>query len=155
MFHGGETADEDGLDLGMGLLFGLLALPGVFSSLFLADKYGSLFQVLRGDLDFDPYSASLPDEYFFIALSMAVTAAVAVWKWDSLLPDRRDYINLAPLPISSYSFLGANIFALLLLVGALAIDVNIASIALFPLVVCGSHSSFSYFAIFLGAHLEL
>ena len=153
MFHGGETADEDGLDLGMGLLFGLLALPGVFSSLFLADKYGSLFQVLRGDLDFDPYSASLPDEYFFIALSMVVTAAVAIWKWDSLLPDRRDYINLAPLPIASYSFLGANIFALLLLVGAMAVDVNIASIGLFPLVVCGSHSSLTYFAIFLGAHL--
>jgi hypothetical protein len=153
MFHGGETADEDGLDLGFGLLFGLLALPGVFSSLFLADKYGSLFQVLRGDLDFDPYAASLPDEYFFIALSMVVTAAVAVWKWDSLLPDRRDYINLAPLPISSYSFLGANTFALLLLVGTLAIDVNIASIVLFPLVVCGSHSSLTYFAIFLGAHL--
>jgi len=153
MFLGGDAAEEDGVDFGVGILLGLLALPGVFTSLFLADKYGSLFQVLRGDLDFDPYAASLPDEYFFIALSMVVTAAVAVWKWDSLLPDRRDYTNLAPLPIPSRSFLIANLVALLFLTGVLSLDVNVASTALFPLVVCGSHSSFGYFATFLGAHL--
>src|ERR1700691_2825930 len=128
MIHGGETADEDGLDLGMGLLFGLLALPGVFASLFLADKYGSLFQLIRGDRDFDPYTASLPDEYFFIALSMVVTAAVVVWKWDSLLPDRRDYVNLAPLPMRSRTFLMANLLALLFLTAVLSLDVNAASV---------------------------
>lgn len=154
MFHGGDASDEDGVDFGLGILLGLLALPGVFTSLFLADKYGSLFQVLRGDRDFDPYAASLPDEYFFIALSMAVTAAIAVWKWDSLLPDRRDYVNLAPLPISSHRFLIANLIALLFLTGVLSLDVNVASSALFPLVVSGSHSSFGYFATFLSAHLS-
>jgi hypothetical protein len=153
MFHGGDTSGGDGVDFGIGILLGLLALPGVFSSLFLADKYGSLFQVLRGDLDFDPYAASLPDEYFFITLSMAVTAAVAVWKWDSLLPDRRDYTNLAPLPIPSHRFFAANLLALLFLAALLSFDVNIASTVLFPLVVCGSHSSFSYFATFFAAHL--
>jgi hypothetical protein len=154
VFLGGDAAEEDGVDFGVGILLGLLALPGVFTSLFLADKYGSLFQVLRGDLDFDPYAASLPDEYFFIALSMAVTAAVAVWKWDSLLPDSRDYTNLAPLPIPGHHFLIANLFAVLVLTGVLSLDVNAASTALFPLVVCGSHSSFGYFATFLGAHLS-
>jgi hypothetical protein len=154
IFHGGDASEEDGVDFGVGILLGLLALPGVFSSLFLADKYGSLFQVLRGDLDFDPYAASLPDEYFFIALSMVVTAAVVVWKWDSLLPDRRDYANLAPLPIPGHRFLVANLLALLFLTGVLSLDVNVASIALFPLVVCGSHSSFGYFATFLRAHLS-
>jgi len=52
IFHGGDASEEDGVDFGVGILLGLLALPGAFSSLFLADKYGSLFQVLRGDLDF-------------------------------------------------------------------------------------------------------
>jgi hypothetical protein len=154
MLLGGESSGEDGVDFGVGMLLGLLALPGVFTSLFLADKYGSLFQVLRGDVDFDPYAASLPDEYFFIALSMVVTAALAVWKWDSLLPDRRDYANLAPLPISSHRFLIANLLALLFLTAVLALDVNAASTVLFPLVVCGSHSSFAYFATFLSAHLS-
>lgn len=134
------------------MVLGLLALPGIFASLFLIDKYGSLFQVIRGDLDFDPYIASLPDEYFFIVLSMVVTASVAVWKWDSLLPDRRDYNNLAPLPVRSRSFFLANLLALLLLTAILSLDVNAASIVLFPLVVCGSRTSFAYFARFLGAH---
>jgi hypothetical protein len=153
MFHGGETSEADGVEFGFGAVLGLLALPGVFASLFLADKYGSLFQVLRGDFDFDPYVASLPDEYFFIVLSMVVTASVAVWKWDNLLPDRRDYANLAPLPIHSRRFFSANLLALLFLTAIISLDVNAASIALFPLVVCGSRSSFSYFAVFLGAHL--
>lgn len=152
IFHGGETSEADGVDFGIGVVLGLLALPGIFASLFLIDKYGSLFQLIRGDLDFDPYAASLPDEYFFIVLSMVVTASVAVWKWDSLLPDRRDYNNLAPLPIRSRSFFLANLLALLLLAAILSLDVNAASIVLFPLVVCGSRASFGYFARFLGAH---
>ena len=152
IFQGGENSDADGVDLGIGVVLGLLALPGIFASLFLIDKYGSLFQVIRGDLDFDPYTASLPDEYFFIVLSMVVTASVAVWKWDSLLPDRRDYNNLAPLPIRSRSFFLANLLALLLLTAILSLDVNAASIVLFPVVVCGSRTSFAYFARFLGAH---
>jgi hypothetical protein len=140
------------VDFGFGIALGLLALPGVFASIFLVDKYGSLFQFIRGDLDFDPYIASLPDEYFFIALSMVVTASVAVWKWDSLLPGRRDYNNLAPLPIRSRSFFLANLLALLFLAAILSLDVNAASIVLFPLVVCGSRASFTYFARFFGAH---
>ena len=153
MFHGGESSQADSVEFGFGAVLGLLALPGVFASLFLADKYGSLFQVLRGDVDFDPYVASLPDEYFFIALSMVVTASVAVWKWDSLMPDRRDYANLAPLPIHSRRFFAANLVALLFWATIVSLDVNAASVALFPLVVCGSHSSISYYAVFLEAHL--
>lgn len=153
MFHGGETSEADGVGFGLAAVLGLLALPGVFASLFLADKYGSLFQVLRGDLDFDPYAASLPDEYFFIALSMVVTASVVVWKWDSLMPDRRDYANLAPLPIHSRRFFAANLVALLFLATIVSLDVNVASAALYPLVVCGSRSSIGYYAVFLGSHV--
>ncbi|MGA8408166.1 MAG: hypothetical protein WB680_13390 [Candidatus Acidiferrales bacterium] len=153
MFHGGESSEVDGVEFGFGAVLGLLALPGVFASLFLADKYGSLFQVLRGDVDFDPYVASLPDEYFFIVLAMVVTASVVVWKWDSLMPDGRDYANLAPLPLHRRRFFTANLLALLLLTTIISLDVNAASAALFPLVVCGSRSSFNYFAVFLGAHL--
>ena len=152
VFHGGDTSEADGVDFGIAAILGLLALPGVFASLFLADKYGSLFQFIRGDRDFDPYAASLPDEYFFIALSMVVSAAVAVWKWDSLFPDRRDYVNLAALPIRSRNFLAANLLALLFLTAVLSLDLNAASVVLFPMVVCGSQASFIYFARFLGAH---
>ena len=61
----------------------------------------------------DPLLVALPDEYFFIVLSMTVTGAVAVWRWDAIFPDRRDYMNwfrcpslrgLFSSPISSQYF---------------------------------------------------
>jgi hypothetical protein len=152
ILHGGERSNSGDVDLGFGVVLGMLALPGVLASLFLMDKYGSLFQVLRGELNFDPYAASLPDEYFFIVLSMVVSASVAVWKWDSLFPDRRDYNNLAPLPIGRRSFLLANLCALAILTVILSIDVNAASTLLFPAVVANSRSSFSFYVRFLAAH---
>jgi hypothetical protein len=153
IFYGGDTAQEDELDLGVGVALGLLALPGVLVSFFLIDKYGSLFQVILGIKDFDPYAASMPDEYFFIALSMVVTASVVVWKWDSLLPDRRDYANLAPLPIHNRTFFAANLLALTFVTTIMSLDVNAASMVAFPLVVTGSRSSFSYYTVFLAAHV--
>ena len=127
--HGGGESGE--LDFGIGAMLALLAVPGAFASV----------------------AASRSDEYFFIVLAMVATGAVAVWKWDALIPDRRDYLNLAPLPIPAKHILYANLAALLLVAAALGFDVNAASSVLFPLVALGSHSSFGYMAIFFATHL--
>ncbi|MHB8755993.1 MAG: hypothetical protein ACYC92_13715 [Candidatus Acidiferrales bacterium] len=127
--HGGGDSGE--LDFGIGAMLALLAVPGAFAS----------------------FAASPADEYFFIVLAMVATGAVAIWKWDALIPDRRDYVNLAPLPIPPKHFLYANLAALLLLAAALGVDVNAASSVLFPLFAVGSHSSFGYIAIFFASHL--
>jgi len=103
IFRGGGDSDAEGLDLGVGLVLTLLAMPGGFVSLLLLNKYGTFLQWLRGATNVDPLLVVLPDEYFFIVLSMTVTGAVAVWRWDAIFPDRRDYMNLAPLPISTRS----------------------------------------------------
>jgi hypothetical protein len=149
----GENSEPGELDLGLGAILGLLAAPGAFASIILADKYGSLFRFLRGEGKVDVYAASLPDEYFFIVLAMVVTGAVAIWKWDVLIPDHRDYSNLAPLPIRAGHIFSANFLALLLLAAALALDVNAASSVVFPLLVCGSETSLRYTAVFFGTHL--
>jgi hypothetical protein len=154
MFYGGEYTDAGELNFGIGAMLALLALPGAFVSIFMSDKYGSLLRFVRGQpTHFDTYTASLPDEYFFIVLSMAVTGSVAVWKWDSLLPDRRDYANLAPLPIPSRNIFCANLLALLLLAGTLSVDVNAISSVLFPLIACGSSESVRFVATFFESHL--
>ena len=154
MFYGGEFSDAGELNFGIGAVLALLALPGAFVSIFMSDKYGSLLRFLHGQpTHFDTYTASLPDEYFFIVLSMAAAGSVAVWKWDSLLPDRRDYANLAPLPIPSRNIFGANLLALLLLAGVLSIDINGVSSVLFPLIACGSSESVAYVAVFFESHL--
>ncbi len=145
IFRGGGDADTEGLDFGVGLVLTLLAMPGGFVSLLLLDKYGSFLQWLRGVKGFDPLHFAFPDEYFFIVLSMTVTGAVAVWRWDAIFPDRRDYMNLAHLPVSTRTIFFANFVAALFLVGLLALDVNAASCILFPVVVSAAQSKFLFF----------
>src|SRR6266446_85510 len=153
IFHGGGESEEEDLDFSLGLILSLLALPGAFYSIFLFDKYGSLLQWLLGQHAIDPLAAALPDEYFFIVLSMVVTGTVAVWRWDSIFPDRRDYANLVPLPISTRLIFLANLAAIVFLTLVLAFDVNAASAVLFPAVVAGSQVSFFYIAQFGIIHL--
>jgi hypothetical protein len=131
------------MDVGLGVVLILLAMPGALVSLLLFEKYGSLIRWMRGDGVFDPFTAAIPDEYFFIVLSMVVTGAAAVWRWDALFLDRRDYSNIVPLPISLRRIFLGNLCAILLLAGALTLDVNAASLVLFPVVVVGSQDSLS------------
>ena len=64
IFRGGGDPDSEGLDLGVGLVLTLLALPGGFVSILLFEKYGSLLQWMRGATNVDPFASAVPDEYF-------------------------------------------------------------------------------------------
>ena len=152
IFRGGGDSDSEGLSIGVGLLLTFLAVPGGFVSILLFDKYGSLLQWLRGQTHVDTLLIAFPDEYFFVVLSMTVTGAVAVWRWDAIFPDRRDYINLVPLPISTRTIFFANLIAVLFLVSVVAIDVNAASCILFPTVVAAAQSQFVFFLKFAAVH---
>ena len=109
-------------------------------------------QWLRGGSFPDPLLVSLPDEYFFIVLSMTVSGAVAVWRWDAIFPDRRDYMNLVHLPISTRTIFLANLTAVLFLAVLVAVDVNAASCILFPTVVAATQSQFVFFLSFAAVH---
>jgi hypothetical protein len=152
IFRGGESSEGE-LDMSMGLILSLLALPGGFYSVFLLEKYSTLLHWLRHQHEVDPLAAALPDEYFFIVLSMVVTGVVAVWRWDSIFPDRRDYSNLVHLPISTRTIFLANLAAMVCLALVLAVDANAASGILFPLAVSASKEEFSFFAHFVGIHV--
>jgi hypothetical protein len=116
------------------------------------EKYGSLIRYLRGNPIFDPYTATVPDEYFFLVLSMVVTGAAALWRWDALFLDRRDYTNLVPLPLSLRAVFFANLFAILALAALFTIVVNAASLVLFPIAVVGSQNSFAVWIRFTLGH---
>ncbi len=153
IFHGIGESGEGELGASMGVVLSLLPLPGAFYSIFLFDKYGTFFQWLRGAHGMDLLTAAMPDEYFFIVFSMVVTGVVAVWRWDSIFPDRRDYANLVPLPIATRNIFFANLVAILLVTLVLAVDVNAASALLFPLVVSASQDTFSFFVHFAWVHV--
>ena len=147
----GETAADDA-DMGVGGVLGLLAVPGAFLSILLFDKYSTLLQWLRGIHQFNIYTESLPDKYFFIVFSMAITGVVVVLKWDRILPGPRDYANLAPLPISARRIFAANLLAILILAMVFAFDVNAASMVLYPLGVVGNRGTVAEILLFALVH---
>jgi hypothetical protein len=152
MFHGGADAGSDSLGMGVGVLVILLGMPGLLASLLMLEEYGSLIRYMRGDGVFDPFVATLPDEYFFIVLSMFVTGIATLWRWDSLFLDRRDYMNLVPLPVSLGNIFWANFCAIVTLAGCFTIVVNVFSVVLFPAAVVGSQESFLLFFRFAAGH---
>jgi hypothetical protein len=128
---GGESEDEPGIS---GIL-AVLAIPGSFFALIILDKYSSFLRWMRSIYNFDPYTASLPDKYLFIVLSIVVTGLVTVLKWDEIFPDRKDYANLAHLPIPLPTMFFAKLTAVLTAATIFAVDVNASSSILFPVVV--------------------
>jgi hypothetical protein len=152
MFHGGDEPGSEQLGLGVGAILTLLAMPGLLVSLLMFEKYGSLIRFLRGDGVFDPFTAAIPDEYFFIVLSMTVTGAAALWRWDSVFLDRRDHTNLIPLPVSLGTIVFANFSAVLILATLFTFVVNAASIVLVPIAVVGSQGSFALLFRFAAGH---
>jgi hypothetical protein len=152
VFHGGGDSGASEMDVGLGVVLILLAMPGVMVSLLLFEKYGSLIRWMRGEGAFDPFTATIPDEYFFIVLSMVVTGTAALWRWDALFLDRRDYSNIVPLPISLRRIFLGNLSAIFLLAAVLTLDVNAASFILFPVAVVGSQDSLSLLLKFGAGH---
>jgi hypothetical protein len=152
MFHGGGEPGADELDLGIGVILIMLAMPGILVSLLMFEKYGSLIRYLRGHLIFDPYTTTMPDEYFFLVLSLTVTGAAALWRWDALFLDRRDYTNLVPLPVSLRAIFFANLSAIIALAALFTIVVNAASLVFYPIAVVGSQNSFAVWARFTLGH---
>jgi len=137
MFYASGNNGAEELDIGVGVIVILLAMPGLLVSLLMFEKYGSLIRLLRGAGAYDPFTATIPDEYFFLVLSMVVSGGAALWRWDSIFLDRRDFTNLVPLPIGLRNIFLANLCAIFFLVGVLTLVVNAASMILFPVAVVG------------------
>jgi len=153
MFHGGGGSGSGDLDVGVGVMLLLMAMPGFLVSLLTFEKYGHLILFLRGGRPFNPFIATVPDEYFFIVLSLAVSGGAALWRWDSLFLDRRDFTNLVPLPVTLRTVFLANLCAILFLTALFTFVANAASVVLFPIAVVGSQGSLSVFLRFAAGHL--
>src|SRR4029079_7142643 len=76
--------------------------------------------------------SALNDRHFYIALSMTVTALLAVTQWDSLVVDRRDASILEPLPVRPTTIRRAKRAAVGILGMAAALLVNLTPSLIFP-----------------------
>jgi hypothetical protein len=99
---------------------------------------------------------ALNDRAVYIALSMVVSALVAVAQWDSLVVDARDAAILEPLPVRAGTIRRAKLAAVAILGAAVALAVNIAPSIIFPwLMVFGQPLRVVDMATLMATHLAV
>ncbi len=106
---------------------GFVAVPGMFAA------FAMLPTAVRFDRPFANGWELVVDYYFFVVYSMVAMGFVMVFEWDSLFPDRRDYIVLTPLPLGGNSIFLAKVGALLVFLGVFLLDANLLGMVLGPL----------------------
>ncbi len=89
-----------------------VAAPGLLVAFFLQNQYPQRSRW-----------GAMEDQYFFVLFSFAVMGAVTIFEWETLFPDRIDFLVLSPLPLRPSQMLAAKAAALsgftaLFLVGA-------------------------------------
>src|SRR5689334_978539 len=128
-FFDKESLSQDGDErANVVQIVAMLALPGAIVSLFmLADHPLIRSEVTRMWL-------RSGDRYVFVCYSMVVMGFVMTFKWDSLFPDRRDYLVLTPLPISLKEFFVAKVVSLCAFLLLFIVAINFFSCVFIPYV---------------------
>ena len=87
----------------------ITCLAGVASIGFVIPKlYYKKYEYLGLGPNFDLYRRAIyADQLFFVVMTMLAIAALVIFRWDSLLPSRADYLILRPLPLKLSSKLVA------------------------------------------------
>ncbi|HEV7136207.1 MAG TPA: hypothetical protein VGN43_06205, partial [Steroidobacteraceae bacterium] len=74
------------------------------------------------------------DEYFFVMFSFVVMAAVAIFEWEMLFPDRLDFLVLTPLSLPTWQMPAAKVIALAMFLGLFVIASSIFGDLMLPAV---------------------
>src|SRR5205823_12163531 len=116
-------------------LLALLTVPGLMISFFMMADHpaGSMF-VTAAASETDRLWLRIGDRYVFVSYAMVVMGLLMTFKWDSLFPDRRDYLILSPLPVSVRRMFAAKIVALIAFLLLFAVAINLCSMILVPMV---------------------
>ena len=119
----------------------ITCLAGVASIGFVFPKiYYKKYEYLSLGPNVDLYRRAIySDQLFFVVMTMLGLAALVVFRWDSLFPNREDYLILRPLPLKLSQIYFAKLTTLsglaLLIIGLLAIPCAFS----FASVISGSH----------------
>lgn len=153
LVRSGHESESGEFQLGAGPLLGVLSAPGTLFTFLLFEKYSTLQDFILHRRQPNLYSFSAPDKYFFLCLAMGVAGILTALKWDRILPDSQDYLNLGPLPVRARTIFLANACAVVFAVVVVGIDMNGVSTVLFPLI-AASYAHLGFFAIgrFIFAH---
>ncbi|MFN7992651.1 MAG: hypothetical protein U0Q18_03580 [Bryobacteraceae bacterium] len=95
---------------------------------------------------------SLGEKGFYVCYSMTILGIVIALEWDSLMPDRRDFMILRPFPVRLDFILAAKLAALAAFWGVFTLLINGISGVMFPAVVV-QDAGFARLAWFVRCHL--
>ncbi|RPJ38298.1 MAG: hypothetical protein EHM21_17055, partial [Chloroflexi bacterium] len=125
----------------------LLAAPGVF--------FPMLEHLMYSWMPRQPLFVrdliSLNEKALYVSFSMTVLGIVTVLEWDTLLPDRRDYLVLRPFPVRLSTILAAKIVTLIGFWGVFTATINAFSTVAFPAAVT-QYDPFRNLAWFIRCH---
>ena len=110
-------------------ILALVATPGFVIMCCLLRKYARLAPLPASAAKL----AALDEKCLFIYFSMVVIGFVAVLEWDTLFPDRRDYLILSPLPIRGRTLFASKAASLCIFLILFSIFVNTFPAVLYPL----------------------
>jgi macrolide transport system ATP-binding/permease protein len=125
-FDKDSRAEESDAYTGIVQLLALLVTPGLVLS----------FAMMTGN----PFASSelarqwarVGDRYVFVCYAIVVMGLVMTLKWDSLFPDKRDYLILSSLPISMRRMFAAKVCALIGFLLLFSVAINFFSMITVP-----------------------
>ena len=144
--------ESDELRVGIPAMLGFAAAPCLVACALLFDKYSTLKVWLLGTMRVDRDLATLPDKYFFLTLAFVISGLATMFKWDSLFPDRRDFMILSPLPLRPFEIFTSKLAALAVFVLMFASAVNIAGAVFMPPAVLGNTGTLAILGRYFLAH---
>jgi hypothetical protein len=119
-------------------LLAILTVPGLLISFFLIPDHPAGSLIMAGaETEAERVWLRVGDRYVFVAYAMTVMGLLMAFKWDSLFPDRRDYLILTALPITSGRWFAAKMAALSAFLSLFVIAINLFSLLIIPAVMAG------------------
>ena len=87
-----------------------------------------------------PQDDILTMEHFLIATTMVVISLFSVLNWDSIFPDRRDVLVLAPLPVRANTLFLAKLASLAFAMALSVVALNVFTGLVWPAVIFAPHA---------------
>jgi len=115
-------------------------LIGQFAAIFCTFSFLLIIPLLLMNGDALPITSAWMFEHFFIETSMTVAGLIAILNWDAALPDRRDLMVLAPLPVRKSTLFLAKLAALFVAPALAVVALNIFCGLIWPLLFRSSNS---------------
>lgn len=128
----------------VGKVIGIIAILSIFPA-YIADSL--LFKYLL----FPESGTAWAETVIFTTLIMILIGLITLFEWDVIFLDRKDYLNLMPLPVRPLTIFSAKFISLIMFIGLFVVGINSLSSIVFAMYLSASkaYGLLSAFVLFL------